>query len=87
MFVIFNITIGNIIDLIQYNTKRVINNSGFILIVSIFVVYPIYNTPRFKATLNNVVSTGNTISTLVRGEKHLTANKDSTEIFVIHIGL
>jgi hypothetical protein len=87
MFVIFNITIGNIIDFIQYNAKRVRNNSGFTLIVSSFVVYPIYNTPTFKTTLNNVVSTGNTISTLVRGEKHLTANKDSTEIFVIHMGL
>ena len=87
MFVIFNITIGNIIDFIQYNAKRVRNNSGFTLIVSILVVYPIYNTLTFKAILNNVVSTGNTISTLVRGEKHLTANNDSTEIFVIHIGL
>lgn len=87
MFAIFNITIGNIPDFIQYNTKRVRNNSGFILMVSSFVVYPIYNTLTFKTTLNNVVSTGNTISTLVCGEKHLTANNDSTEIFVIHIGL
>ena len=87
MFVIFNITIGNITDFIQYNAKRVRNNSGFILIVSIFVVYPIYNTLAFKTTLNNVVSIGNTISTLVRDEKNFTANNDSTEIFVMHIGL
>ena len=54
----------------QYNPKKVKKSSGFTLTVSNFVVYPIYNTLTFSPTLNNVVSTGNTISTLAVGEKY-----------------
>ena len=69
----------------QYNPKKVKKSSGFTLAVSNFVVYPIYNTLTFSPTLNNVVSTGNAISTLDLGEKYFTANNDNTEIFEIHI--